>query len=223
MDSPAKTPRTNITLCGLRAMVQQMLKDAADGRWDLCKAIAFTADGHAVALTLNVCGSMVELCACWRPDSETSVHPLDEDLVETDPFFAAVSRHLGQFGTRMNLAVMDTECKDLKSKDDALPGALERIQRLLDLEMCDCGRMVKPSERLVCNTCILECGEEDVAKHVCGVCKELAVAPIEKTKCCDQHIHSVCLDKCIGVSDKCPFCRAAFFGEVVRELGDVDM
>lgn len=206
MDYSAPKPaRTRVTLVGLRAALEQMARDLEDDRWDLCKATVFTEGGHPLSLALDRSGAVLELAL-------SSDLELGEDSPQ-DPFRSALARHFGEPDARMSVALMDASFKSLRTEEDALPGALEVIQRVLDLEICGCGRSVKPAERIVCTTCVLECGEEDAAKHTCGVCKDLVVAPIERTKCCGQHIHSACARRCSLVSTRCPFCRADVLGE----------
>ena len=40
----------------------------------------------------------------------------------------------------------------------------------------------------------------------CAICAHYLTSEY-KTECCNQHIHRECLNKCLNMNNKCPFCR----------------
>ena len=40
----------------------------------------------------------------------------------------------------------------------------------------------------------------------CAICSYYLTSEY-KTECCNQHIHRECLNKCLNMNNKCPFCR----------------
>ena len=79
------------------------------------------------------------------------------------------------------------------------------IKTALTCELCSCGRSMKPEGELTCLSCLAECREEDMCKHMCGVCHDVCNARIIQTSCCKQYIHDACRINC---KNKCPYCRA---------------
>lgn len=203
-----KTSR--VTEIGLRATLHRMMEHVQPGvtsaMWT--SVHLFRPDGHILKLALECpVDDMVQVALYWG---------IGEDDTVLSPFLEAMDRCmmaslLGASASgapgRLVLATVDPQlqhCYTFLGKD-AVPHIYAAVQEALSCELCACGRSMKPGGDLVCLTCMAECGPDDIAKEMCGVCHETCVAPIGRTECCQQYLHQACRLRC---QRRCPFCRA---------------
>lgn len=119
------------------------------------------------------------------------------------PFVRAMNRYFNNEISCTTIDVITDDLKDLSQKD-AVPEIFRMLIKILTIEFCSCEFGLVEQGDEVCFTCMAGLEEEDLAKYMCGVCHDTCNAPIEKTKCCTQWIHTHCSRKC-GI--RCPFCR----------------
>lgn len=215
---------TTLTECGLKESLSRMMdihQRRYAGPFPTCLGVPsltlFRQDERIIELSLN--SSIISRRYMSNSDGTPSFDLVMkwkgrrcedcESLACDEGFLVAMSRH---FGDDIDSLVIDSVTKDMKSviRVDIDAGAnIARLKGILEatmaLELCQCERNMVHDGCMVCFTCMAGLPEKDLCKHMCGVCHETAAAPIEKTECCQQWIHSQCLRKC---GPRCPFCRA---------------
>lgn len=127
----------------------------------------------------------------WLP-----VSPVFPSSWIQDNFAQALSTFMGVSQNKICVALTD----------DHICIMYQKLKVALEAELCaGCGSNILPFDLIECYSCMMQLSEADDNKHMCGVCKEVCCAKIEKTTCCQQHIHRVCSNKWGG---DCPYCRA---------------
>jgi hypothetical protein len=194
---------TKITEVGLRATLQRMMARIINKRSH--PLFIFRTDGRTIRVTITARTSFI-----YEPGDETffDVRASWHDAYGYDSaFVAAMNMFYDTEISHINLAQVSASLCFSKTGLDAVPTILSKLLQVVSLELCTCEKCVIPDGEVVCYTCALGVREEDVNRHMCGICYEICVAPVTKQTCCGQYIHSACKAKCMGLV--CPFCRAA--------------
>lgn len=196
---------SRITKQGLRMVLLRMIGNIHTNSVDLPFSLFLRREDERVievflrkAYHRNDDEHRYEVVVRW--DVEIDV---DEYAGEVDPYVRAMNRYFGNNISCVTLEIITDDLKDLTQKD-AIPEIFRMVNKLLKLEFCACEFGMIEQGDAVCFTCLVGLEQEDLSKHMCGVCHDTCNAPIEKTKCCTQWIHKHCSKKC-GI--RCPFCR----------------
>lgn len=205
---------TKITEVGLRETIKRLIattqcplcNDCHLGRRRSEEAHLFREDGRFLCLYvirhISATSNLYEVVVSWH-----DVDGVEEDASEISPFLNAMDRFMGSNASETLAYVNERGITELggNHQKDRIPCILNALHRALHAQLCPCERNMIADDGMVCFTCSLSLTEEDVAMHLCGVCKDCCMAPIRKTPCCEQYIHKACYDKCHP--KVCPFCR----------------
>lgn len=205
---------TDITEIGLRETIKRLI---ASTDMPVCCTFTTTSQRSEDAYLYREDGRHLTLCVVRHRSNNKNIyeillswHDLDEvedDMSQLSPFLVAMDRFMGFNRTETLAYTNEQVCMEgARHHQDAIPCMRNVINRALQAQLCSCEKHMIADDWMVCLTCTMALTEEDMAMHVCGVCKEGCKAPIMKTPCCSQYIHKACWKKCNG---SCPFCRAS--------------
>lgn len=190
---------SHITEVGTRAMLKQLVDARPLSPWS--KAFLYRSDGHVLKLAVgHHIDNTIHIDLFWGLETD-SVYSLEFVTAMDTCMDTATSGYVTLAVVNKTLDFNYTTytrdpCKDI----------YHILHTALTCELCTCHRCMKPDEELTCLSCLAECREDDMSKHMCGVCHDMCNARIDTTACCKQYIHDACRIKC---KNKCPYCRSA--------------
>lgn len=192
---------STVTELGLRLVLKRMIEFAQQQMeqdvFEMVSAYLHRRDKRIIELrvvALDEDDTCFDIEICWQDNTGAD-----------DAFVTAMNQHFGTQDPWQLVASINDDLFFNGTTVDAVPKMLGAIRNMLSWELCACKRCIVIDHEVVCFACMIGATPEDAKKHMCGICFESCVAPIQKTACCKQYVHRACLSQC---GTTCPFCRA---------------